>query len=49
MAAKGRAFIRLHYSSTAAASRLNEVVEATVNGHAPGRAHRSGRDAGVSA
>ena len=49
MAAKGRAFIRLHYSSTAAASRLSDLVEATVNGHARARTHRSGRDAGVSA
>src|SRR5262249_45928843 len=49
MAAKGRAFIRLHYSSTAAASRLSDVVEATVNSHTRPRIHRSGRDAGVSA
>ena len=49
MAAKGRAFIRLHYSSTAAAGRLSDVVEVAVNGHVQGRPHRSGRDAGVSA
>ncbi len=31
MGARGRAFIRLHYSSTAAAARLSQVIESTAN------------------
>src|SRR5215813_6580948 len=36
MGTKGRAFIRLHYSSAAAASRLAQVISGTVNGSANG-------------
>jgi glycosyltransferase involved in cell wall biosynthesis len=48
MGTKGRAFIRLHYSSAAAASRLSHVMEASVNG---GHDHSSTteRDAGARA
>jgi hypothetical protein len=49
MSTKGRAFIRLHYSSTAAAARLNQVIRAAVNGSAHSRNGKDGRDAGVTA
>jgi glycosyltransferase involved in cell wall biosynthesis len=49
MGTRGRAFIRLHHSSAAAASRLNQVIETAVNGTARDRRVTSERDAGVSA
>ena len=49
MGAKGRAFIRLHHSSVAAASRLSEVIGAAANGGAQHRSASNRRDAGVSA
>lgn len=48
MGTKGRAFIRLHYSSVAAASRLSHVMEAAVNG-GHDRGLSTGRDAGARA
>ena len=48
MGTKGRAFIRLHYSSAAAASRLSHVMEAAVNG-GHDRGLSTGRDAGARA
>lgn len=49
MAARGRAFIRLNYSSASAAGRLGHVIAASVNGRAHRRSVTDGRDAGVSA
>ena len=49
MAGRGRAFIRLNYSSAAAASRLSHVIAAAVKGVAHGRSVTDGRDTGVSA
>jgi hypothetical protein len=49
MGAKGRAFVRLHYSSAAAASRLSLVIETAVSGGVLKRRQADGRDAGVSA
>jgi glycosyltransferase involved in cell wall biosynthesis len=48
MGTKGRAFIRLHYSAAAAASRLSHVMEAAVNG-GHDRGLSTGRDAGARA
>ena len=48
MGARGRAFIRLHYSSAAAGARLNQMVAATVNGGAHNRSVTHGTDAGVA-
>jgi glycosyltransferase involved in cell wall biosynthesis len=48
MGTKGRAFIRLHYSSVAAASRLSHVMEAAING-GHDRGLSTGRDAGARA
>jgi polysaccharide biosynthesis protein PslH len=49
MATRGRAFIRLNYSSAAAASRLSHVITAAANGIAHSRGVTDERDAGVSA
>jgi hypothetical protein len=45
MGGKGRAFIRLHYSSTAAAARLGQVIAAAVNGGANNGSATHGTDA----
>jgi polysaccharide biosynthesis protein PslH len=45
MGGKGRAFIRLHYSSTAAAARLGQVIAAAVNGGAHNGSATHGTDA----
>jgi glycosyltransferase involved in cell wall biosynthesis len=45
MGGKGRAFIRLHYSSTAAAARLSQVVAAALNGGAHNGSATHGTDA----
>ena len=49
MGARGRAFIRLHYSSSAAAARLSQVVGAVVNGAAGNRDVTNERDNGLRA
>jgi len=48
MGAKGRAFIRLHYSSAAAATRLSQVVAAVVNGGSRNGNATHGPDVGVA-
>ncbi len=48
MGAKGRAFIRLHYSSAAAATRLSQVVAAVVNGGSLNGNATHGPDVGVA-
>jgi glycosyltransferase involved in cell wall biosynthesis len=49
MGAKGRAFIRLHYSSTTAAGRLSQVVAAAVNRGVQNGSATHGRDGGACA
>jgi hypothetical protein len=49
MGTKGRAFIRMHYSSAVAANRLAQVIETAVNGRAHARKVADGSDVGVSA
>ena len=47
MGTKGRAFIRLHYSSAAAASRLTQVIAATVGGSSLNGHAANSRDVGA--
>ena len=49
MAAKGRAFVRLNYSSASAAARLAAVMEAVLQGTARNGSAVSGNGTGVSA